>query len=187
LNESRRLSLSTAGAITFVGQNIRAFGSWKPERIIVIEFPSESHVQNWLTSTEYKAIVPLREAGADTRAVLVDGYGYTRGELDMNVIIRNEDESDIKAICEITKAAFENLEISNHTEQFIINALRAAKALTVSLVEEAEKKVVGHIAFSPVTISDGSLDWYGLGPISSCRSYRSRALENLSCVKGFPY
>jgi len=56
------------------GENIRAFGSWKPERIIVIEFPSESNVQDWLTSTEYKAIAPLREAGADTQAILVDGY-----------------------------------------------------------------------------------------------------------------
>jgi len=56
------------------GENIRAFGSWKPERIIVIEFPSESHVQDWLASPEYKAIAPLREAGADTQAVLVDGY-----------------------------------------------------------------------------------------------------------------
>ncbi len=56
------------------GENIKALGSWKPERIIVIEFPSESHVQSWLASTEYKAIAPLREAGADTRAILVDGY-----------------------------------------------------------------------------------------------------------------
>lgn len=56
------------------GENIRAFGSWKPGRIIVIEFPSESHVQEWLTSAEYKAIAPLREAGADTQAILVDGY-----------------------------------------------------------------------------------------------------------------
>jgi len=56
------------------GENIRALGSWKPDRIIVIEFPSESHVQDWLTSNEYKAIAPLREAGADTEAILVDGY-----------------------------------------------------------------------------------------------------------------
>jgi putative acetyltransferase len=84
----------------------------------------------------------------------------------MNIVIRNEIESDIKAISEITKAAFENLPISNYTEQFIINALRNANALTISLVAVAEKKVVGHIAFSPVTISDGSLGWYGLGPIS---------------------
>jgi uncharacterized protein (DUF1330 family) len=56
------------------GENIRSFGSWQPERIIVIEFPSESHVQDWLTSTEYKTIAPLREAGADTQAILVDGF-----------------------------------------------------------------------------------------------------------------
>ena len=86
--------------------------------------------------------------------------------VDMNIVIRNEIESDIKAISEITKAAFENLPISNHTEQFIINALRGSNALTISLVAVAGKKVVGHIAFSPVTISDGSLGWYGLGPIS---------------------
>lgn len=56
------------------GENIRAFGSWKPERIIVIEFSSESQVQDWLASEEYKTIAPLRDAGADTQAVLVDGY-----------------------------------------------------------------------------------------------------------------
>lgn len=84
----------------------------------------------------------------------------------MNIIIRNEIESDVDAISEITKAAFENCPHGNHTEQFIINALRDANALTISLVAEAGKKVVGHIAFSPVTISDGSLGWYGLGPIS---------------------
>lgn len=56
------------------GENIRAFGSWRPERIIVIEFPTENHVQDWLTSPEYKAIAPLREEGAETQAILVDGY-----------------------------------------------------------------------------------------------------------------
>ena len=107
----------------------------------------------------------------------------------MNIIIRNENESDIDAISEITKAAFENLSISNHTEQFIINALRDANALTISLVAEAEKKVVGHIAFSPVTISDGSPDWYGLGPISVVPELQKQGIgkslmrEGLSLLK----
>jgi len=56
------------------GEKIRSFGTWKPERIIVIEFPMEDHVQRWLTSTEYAAIAPLREAGAETQAILVNGY-----------------------------------------------------------------------------------------------------------------
>ncbi len=82
------------------------------------------------------------------------------------MIIRTETESDAKAITDVTTAAFENHPISNQTEQFIITALRAAGALTISLVAEVDGRVVGHIAFSPVTISDGSQDWYGLGPIS---------------------
>jgi len=89
-----------------------------------------------------------------------------RCELDMDIVIRNETKPDIKAISEITKAAFETLAVSNQTEQFIIDALRDANALTISLVAVAGNKVVGHIAFSPVTISDGSPGWYGLGPIS---------------------
>jgi len=82
------------------------------------------------------------------------------------MIIRAEKKSDIKAIFEITKQAFETHPISQGTEQFIINALRKDNALTISLVAEFEDKVVGHIAFSPLTISDGSSDWYALGPIS---------------------
>ena len=55
-------------------EDIKSFGSWKPERIIVIEFPSEKHVRDWLTSPEYMAIAILREEGADSQAILVNGY-----------------------------------------------------------------------------------------------------------------
>jgi putative acetyltransferase len=72
----------------------------------------------------------------------------------------------VSAITEVTIAAFRTLEISHHTEQFIVAALRAAGALAVSLVAELDGRVVGHIAFSPVTLSDGTRDWYGLGPVS---------------------
>ncbi|MBU1276193.1 MAG: N-acetyltransferase [Proteobacteria bacterium] len=82
------------------------------------------------------------------------------------MIIRDETTADIQAIGEVTKAAFQTLAISQHTEQFIIAALRAADALTISLVAEIGGRVVGHVAFSPVSISDGSPDWYGLGPVS---------------------
>jgi putative acetyltransferase len=102
------------------------------------------------------------------------------------MIIRSETVSDIEPIAEVTIAAFRTLPIRRHTEQFVINALRAAKALTLSLVAEIGGRVVGHIAFSPVTISDGSLNWYGLGPVSSCRSTRGRALENRLSRKGYP-
>lgn len=47
---------------------------WKPERIIILEFPSEEHIRTWLSSPEYKTIAPLREAGAETHAVILEGY-----------------------------------------------------------------------------------------------------------------
>ncbi|MBN1158030.1 MAG: hypothetical protein JXA61_01505 [Bacteroidales bacterium] len=54
------------------------------------------------------------------------------------MIIKNETTSDIGAISKVTIAAFKTLPISNHTEQFIIHALRDADALTISLVAEIE-------------------------------------------------
>ncbi|MRR18296.1 MAG: N-acetyltransferase [Deltaproteobacteria bacterium] len=82
------------------------------------------------------------------------------------MIIRNETNSDITAVNDVTIAAFKNHPISRQTEQYIINALRKANALTLSLVAEIDGNVSGHIAFSPVTISDGSLDWFSIGPVS---------------------
>lgn len=86
--------------------------------------------------------------------------------MPLKFVIRGEADADVGAIRDVTVAAFQTLEISGHTEQFIIAALRAAKSLTVSLVAEVDGRVVGHIAFSPVTMSDGTGNWYGLGPVS---------------------
>ena len=92
------------------------------------------------------------------------------------VRVRSETSADVGVIAEVTVAAFETLGVSNHTEQFIIAALRAAEALTVSLVAEVDGRVVGHIAFSPVTISDGCPNWYGLGPVSVLPEYQRRGI-----------
>ena len=92
--------------------------------------------------------------------------GQGTGQLQNAITIRNETGSDAEAISKVTEAAFRTLKISKHTEPFIIEALRAAKALAVSLVAERNGAVIGHIAFSPVTVSDGTPGWYGLGPVS---------------------
>lgn len=100
------------------------------------------------------------------------------------VEIRNETDADIGAITGLTVAAFETLEVSNHTEQFIIEALRAANALTLSLVAEVDGRVVGHIAFSPVTVSDGTTGWYGLGPVSVLPGYQRRGIGTALVQEG---
>jgi len=101
-----------------------------------------------------------------------------------DVLIRDERNTDFTAIFDVTAAAFETMEISNHTEQFIIEALRAAKALTVSLVAEIGGRVVGHIAFSPVTMSDGTKDWYGLGPVSVYPDFQRRGIGKALIKEG---
>jgi len=104
--------------------------------------------------------------------------------MNPKIVIRRETDSDVSAITEVTAAAFKTLEISNHTEQFIITALRAAKALTLSLVAEADGRVVGHIAFSPVTISDGTMHWYGLGPVSVLPEYQRKGIGKALIQEG---
>jgi putative acetyltransferase len=96
--------------------------------------------------------------------------------MNPKIVIRDETQRDVSAITEVTSAAFKTLEISNHTEQFIIEALRAAQALKVSLVAELEGRMIGHIAFSPVTISDGTSNWYGLGPVSVLPAYQRQGI-----------
>lgn len=94
----------------------------------------------------------------------------------MNITIRAETAADISAIKSVTRRAFEFHPFSHQTEHFIIKALRESGALSVSLVAEADGIVVGHIAFSPVGIADGSPDWYALGPISVIPEFQRQGI-----------
>lgn len=81
--------------------------------------------------------------------------------------IRDERPGDEAAIAALTEAAFRTVRYSNGDESAIIARLRAAGELALSLVaENGDAAIIGHVAFSPVTISDGTSGWYGLGPIS---------------------
>ena len=99
-------------------------------------------------------------------------------------LIRDEKCADFSAISDVTAAAFRTMEISNHTEQFIIEELRAAQALTISLVAEVAGRIVGHIAFSPVAMSDGTRDWYGLGPVSVHPDFQNQGIGKALVRKG---
>ena len=92
------------------------------------------------------------------------------------MIIRHEKPSDVEVIAQVTQDAFRDHSFSQQTEHLIIKDLRAADALTLSLVIEIDGQVVGHIAFSPVTVSDGTTHWYGLGPVSVLPDYQGNRL-----------
>jgi putative acetyltransferase len=82
------------------------------------------------------------------------------------MLIRPETPQDINAIEQVTAAAFDGRPYSNGTEPLIIDQLREAGGLSLSLVAEVDGKVVGHVAFSIVTINGTHQGWYGLGPVS---------------------
>ncbi|MGO1949414.1 MAG: GNAT family N-acetyltransferase [Mycobacteriaceae bacterium] len=98
-------------------------------------------------------------------------------------VIRPErtDGEDIGAIHALTAEAFAGAEHSSGTESAIIDALRDADALTISLVAVHAGRIVGHAAASPVVLTpqreaqsevevdelaESFGDWYGLGPLS---------------------
>jgi putative acetyltransferase len=51
----------------------------------------------------------------------------------MKIEIRSETAADVAAIVAVTTAAFLNAPHTDHTEQFIVNALRNAGKLTISV------------------------------------------------------
>ena len=81
--------------------------------------------------------------------------------------IRPERQSDHAAITEVTTQAFASVEHSDHTEAGIISRLRETGDLTLSLVAIDGDDLIGHVAFSPVTINGQHQAWYGLGPVSA--------------------
>lgn len=49
-------------------------GSWLPDRIIVLEFPSRAHLDRFVSDPEYKRVAAIRQAAATTRSIVVEGY-----------------------------------------------------------------------------------------------------------------
>lgn len=84
--------------------------------------------------------------------------------------IRSERPADIDAIQHINESAFET-----PVESQIVDMLRANGNLIISLVANIGDTVVGHVAFSPVTL-DGAEGGLGLGPAAVLSEYRRRGI-----------
>ena len=74
--------------------------------------------------------------------------------------IRLEESADRSALYAIYSAAFGQL-----AEADLVQAMHDDGDLILSLIAFADGPV-GHIAFSPVTLSGGAPGWFGLGPVS---------------------
>lgn len=102
----------------------------------------------------------------------------------MNFDIRHECHGDAPAIRRVTEAAFHLNAHSSGTEGAIVDALRDAGALTLSLVAVSGDDIVGHIAFSPVMIDGHDRDWFGLGPVSTAPDLHGRGIGSALIREG---
>ena len=90
--------------------------------------------------------------------------------MDDRTIIRRERPGDEPGIRTVNLAAF-----PTDAEARLVDCLRAAGSLTVSMVADLDGRIVGHAAFSPVTAANGALG-IGLGPVAVLESHRRHGL-----------
>lgn len=49
-------------------------GEWKPSRIVILAFDSVEQAKRWWDSEEYREARNLRQASAETKMIVVEGY-----------------------------------------------------------------------------------------------------------------
>jgi putative acetyltransferase len=92
------------------------------------------------------------------------------------IALRPERNGDAATIRAVVTAAFLGTGHSSGTEGAIVDALRASGMLAVSLVAEDDGAIVGHVAFSPVTIDGHDRGWFGLGPVAVDPRFQRRGI-----------
>lgn len=91
-------------------------------------------------------------------------------------MIRTEQTGDITEIRSVVTAAFKPVHNSDDTEPAIVDMLRNTGALTLSLVGVEHGKILGHIAFSAVTIGGQNCTWLGLGPLAVLPEHQGKGI-----------
>lgn len=89
------------------------------------------------------------------------------------LLIRPETAADIAAIREVNESVF-----GQSAEADLVDALRQARKITLSLVAVEAKEVVGYLLFSPATIEtpNGVVPALGLAPIAVTPTMQRRGI-----------
>ncbi len=97
---------------------------------------------------------------------------------------RHETAEDIATLHALTYAAFLPMEFSDNSEAAALDQLREDGDLLLSLIAERDGAIVGHIAFSPLSIGGQTLDWVALGPISVTPSLQKQGIGTALIAEG---
>ena len=102
----------------------------------------------------------------------------------MSIAIRLETPGDEAKVHSVTKAAFAGRPYSGGNEHDIVDSLRTNGDLMLSLVALDGDNIVGHIAFSAVSIGDGTRNWFGLGPVSVAPEFQRKQIGTALIERG---
>jgi predicted N-acetyltransferase YhbS len=98
----------------------------------------------------------------------------------MDVIIRQETYADYPQVFNLVKQAFSTLEISDHTEQFLVERLRNSAAFIpeLSIVAEYENKLVGHILLTKIKIVNKETEFesLSLAPVAVLPEFQNKGI-----------
>ncbi|ASK30237.1 GNAT family N-acetyltransferase [Chryseobacterium sp. T16E-39] len=96
------------------------------------------------------------------------------------MIIRQEQEKDYPQVFKVVEKAFENIEHSDHQEQFLVEKLRKSDAFIpeLSIVAEIDNEIVGHILFTKLSVKNDSSSFItlALAPISVKPGYQGQGI-----------
>ncbi len=99
----------------------------------------------------------------------------------IDVIIREERQKDFEKINQVVKAAFKNVEQSDHTEHLLVEKFRKSQAYipALSLVAQTPQgEIVGHLLLSKAHIINGSQSFevLALAPLSVAPAFQRNSI-----------
>ena len=76
--EYRRLAGPTVAAyggrfLVRGGETVTLEGTWRPKRLVVLEFPSAARAREWWESEAYRPVKRIREESAAAEMILAEG------------------------------------------------------------------------------------------------------------------
>jgi len=88
----------------------------------------------------------------------------------MSVVVRSECDGDVSGIHGVNASAF-----LTPAEANLVDTLRDAGGISLSLVAENREGIIGHLLLSPVSV-DGMINAVGLGPVAVLPAFQRQGV-----------